>query len=250
MKYILINNNNKVIKLKSTFNDIVSCLNSIIYDNITLLKEFDGDIEKFKLTLKHWKIHIVSKETEINYYVINEFYELIDSKENKICKLEISDTIHNLFIKTTEELLCVLPINEYNISTTEEGTSNSRYKLLSELNRLEKQKYKITKTIENKKNIEKQRVDNIIKQNLENEEQYRKNFLINRNIYFVIKKEIADKLRQEDEIPILFKKEWNIFTQMENENNLVNDCDNLTNIENELYTYRELDASRDIDLDF
>ena len=250
MKFIIINNNDKIIKIKNTFNDMLSSFNGIIYDNITLLKEFNGDIEKFKISLKLWKIHLVSKDAEVNYYKVNEFFELIDSKNKKICKLEISDTIHNLFIKNTEELPCILPIHDYTSITTDDNTNNSRYKLLIELDKLEKEKYKIAKTIEHKKNMEKQKLDNLIKQNLENEEQYRKNFLINRNLYFVLKKEINNNIRLEDEIPLLFKKEWTIFSQMEKENKLEIDSDNIVNIENELYIYRELDESRNIDLDF
>jgi hypothetical protein len=348
MKYILINNNNKIINLSNNIDDLEYYLNMEINNNINLLNEYNGNINKYKNNLKKWIIKLIKKNREYNNYNINNNYEVIDNNNKIIIKLkiDIDNNIDNLFIKDNDDLCYILPIkkideinnihNKHTESLLNECINSDLYKniesetyfkqdnnqskidinssllinknnidflkceylnntlnnnqlpssfflsiqsdftlpklsslntnftfprlkyldsitqpeynrnnLLEQLNKLEYEKNKLLNNIKKKQQKEYNQLDNIMKQNKNKEDEYKKKFLINRNLYFVFKKEINEKTREINDIPVLFKNEWNIFLEMENKNildlNIIDITDKDTEIiEKELFFYRDI----------
>jgi hypothetical protein len=282
--YILLNNNSNVINISNDITIITKYFDVYVNNMINVLNDYCGDTKKFINNINKWKIVYYNNNIDCGYYYINNNFELNTSNSSlKQIKFKLLlnnknnsnlNEINKIFIKDNDNIDCKLPnislddvslIKNQNTESLinncfDDNVSNQKIESLKEnLNNLMKKKeeeLKKLQLIEDKKNYElelkKRKLDAEKKRNEEKEMEYKKKYLIDRKLYFVFKDEIANKKREVNNIPILFNKQWLIFSEMEKNNeidltitNLEETVDTINIIQKELFVYNNLESKCD-----
>jgi hypothetical protein len=271
--YILINNQKNVLGTFSGSNGLINFIGKYIENTLKILHEYNGNTEKFKNDILEWRISYY-KDSELCYLYFNDKYTL-KSSNSRISNVnytinfdnDINDTnfnknndemINKIFLTESENINCnvKIPIKQSDMNLianigTETLIQNNTETLKERLKQLELCKQKeITRISESKQSKQQKEIEKEMKINKEREDEFLRKFLVDRKLYFVFKKEIADDQRKSDNIPKLYLKQWHIFSEMEKNNNLdtnitsINDqnTNQYTNIiQKELCIYRDLD---------
>jgi hypothetical protein len=270
--YILINENIKILGVYnddvSLIKYIVETIDNLKMYNIDIKKIYEN-ITKWKIScFTNYEIgyyKIVNNELirsnnnipiiDIKLDIIEQINHNYDYEINKIfiaetdiinCNIKLTnDDIKNLNIKTnianelhgTETLIknCLLTENDSIIVSTQKSNADILKEKLLKLekernNKIEKKNQELL-TKERKKKME---IERTLKINKDNEDKYIRKYLVDRKLYFVFKNEIIQNIKNEDQIPLMYKKQWNIFKEMENSSILDTSIINIDEYSSEL----------------
>jgi hypothetical protein len=257
---VLLDNNNDILCIFDCIEDTLEFIKNYIYSTSKILIDNDGNINKFNKSILKWRINCFNG-INIGHYSFNDEYKLIntDSVNHINFKLNIvnNSDINKIFIGESESINYNLPINisEINIINghgtetliancleTEVQVEDKSELLKRKIHELEEMKQKEIDRIKELKNKQlKDRMENQIKINKDKEDEYRRKFIVDRKLYFTFKKEINSGQRDENDIPKLYINQWNVFNNMELNNNLDTTIDNLEDITNSLETSEDKD---------
>jgi hypothetical protein len=245
-------------------NDLIRFIDNNVENTLKILCEYNGNVNNFKSDIFNWRISCF-KEYEIDSLFFNKNYNL-SSKNNNIninFKLKFNDNgittvnnnddemINKIFMSESENINCnlMIPINKMDTKII----SNIGTETLVKECLIDENKLALKRRLEQLEAMKKNEIDRKTKEiekemriNKEKEEEYLRKFLVDRKLYFVFKQEIKDGQRENDNIPKLYLKQWQIFKDMEENNDLdmdnkiIND-QNTNIIQKELCIYRELD---------
>jgi hypothetical protein len=273
--YVSIKNDGTIINIDTNLNNSLNYINNYINNCLSMLKMYSADIKKFNENLGMWKIVYFNNGIEQGYYYIENNKLLSTNLKNIDFKLNISNNnnnkisteINKIFISNedvkdqTNIIECNLPVKVNDVSLLKHQSTESLINscLNNEIEVTDEKKKRIIelqnkiKILENAKSEEQiklnkeelkkkaklRRVELKRKLMEEKEASYRKKFLIDKKLYYVFKKEIADGKRNEKNIPVLFLKQWHIFKELESQDMLSTDILNI--IDSEINKYKVLD---------
>jgi hypothetical protein len=81
-QYITISSEGLIINISDDINDILNYTDNYIVNNITLLKQYDGNVNNFLNNLQKWKIVYYNNRIVQGYYYFNSNYLLQSSSDN------------------------------------------------------------------------------------------------------------------------------------------------------------------------
>jgi hypothetical protein len=237
-------------------------LNKVIY-NLKLNNDVSQSKSNVVISKEINKIFIPSNEEDVISKDILRTENECNTENKGMIRLPISVNDMKLIKnQSTESLINSCLNNEIEIS---EEKLNKVKQLQESIKRLEEQrKQALEKAVEEeaKKKQKMKKIELKRKQIEERETKYRRKFLVDKKLYFVFKNEIEKGIRKEDNIPILFLKQWYIFKELEsqsilsayetddNEDTLLNrENKSYSLIENELNVYKSYDKQC-VDKDF
>ena len=273
--YILINENIKTLGVYNDEMSLINNLNKYIIETVEILKSYNVDIKKFYENVGKWRISCFTNY-EIGYYkfvnnnlthsnnnipIINYKLNIVDFTNNdfdyEINKIFIAESdgincnikLNNFDIKNlnnlqgTETLIKNCLLTENNIVIIPKEKSNT-YILKEKLLKLnEEKKLKIEKKnqeIAIKERKKKMEIERTLKINKDNEEKYTRKYLVDRKLYFIFKNEVSLGVKTEEQIPLMYKKQWNIFKELESKNLLDASIIAIDEYSNELNNNNEL----------
>lgn len=234
IKILIYCNVNKI----NYFNDY----NILQYKNTLLINKYIFDINSLLFIdlkkEKYYTSNLILKDTYNN--IKNKIYDMNNNNETELnVHLQVDPIFINDLINKKKNIIndennnteykWIIHNEQNNIKNSEEKSSdfNTKIKKLDDLKNKLENEYNdmiILKTNfelkEKKYQDEKQNID-IFKLKLKNHhdkmEELKRKFYTDKNLYFVIKNEINNNLRDKNNIPLLFKT-YNIFNELENKN--------------------------------
>lgn len=276
--YILINENVKTLGIYYDEVSLINNLNKYVVETVETLKSYNVDMKKFYNNIAKWKISYFTNY-EMGYYkfinnVLTSSNNNIPSIQYKINTLDFTNNnfdyeINKIFIADTDNVNCNIKLDNFDIKNlnNSDGTETLiKNCLLTENNNVLNPKQCVNKSnadilkeklfkleeekrqriqreqqeLINKEKKKKMEIERALKINKDNEENYIRKYLVDRKLYFVFKNEILKKIRNENDIPLMYKKQWTIFKEMETKNILDTVIEAIDEYSNDLNNNNEL----------